>query len=478
MGGTSGRVRADGGDMTWFLLAPPGSATMRGRLAAAGLRDAGGAPPGGEPGVVVVGDAGAGCDPAWFVGAPGRVLVAVAPGAAVDPWVLLACGAADVVRLDGEDLRPVLDRLARWDDVDALVGAEQARAGVVGGSARWRLFLRDLVEVARWSAAPVLLVGETGAGKEVAAGIVHRVDPRRREHALVLLDCTTVVPTLAGSEFFGHERGAFTGATTAHEGAFSRVDGGTLFLDEVGELPAELQAALLRVVQEGTYQPVGGSRRRRTDFRLVAATNRDLRAGGFRTDLYHRLAATTLRVPALRERPDDVLPLFRHFLAEQRAADRHGARRPGAEVPDGPEVAPEVAEALRVRDWPGNVRELRQLAARVSARHVGGGPVTPGDLPPEDRPAPSAPVETGPAPGAPTWERQLDVAVRAALRAGLGLQELKARTADVATRVALEPGGDKAAAARLLGVSRRALDYRSAALDRDQRDGPSSEASS
>ncbi|MBO3095182.1 sigma-54-dependent transcriptional regulator [Cellulomonas dongxiuzhuiae] len=487
--------------MAWFRVAAPCDAATRARLTAAGLRDADAADADGrgvapdEPGVVLLTDPHAAPDPARLAERPGRVLVALAPGVDVDPWSLLACGAADVVHLTGGDLRPVLDRLSRWQDVDELVRAEARRAGAIGTSSAWRLFLRDLVEVARWSTAPVLLLGETGAGKELAAHIVHRVDLRRRERELVLLDCTTVVPTLSGSEFFGHEKGAFTGAATAHEGAFARADGGTLFLDEVGELPAALQAALLRVVQEGTYQTVGGTRRRRTDFRLVAATHRDLRTEGFRADLYHRLAATTLRVPPLRERRDDVLPLFRHFLAEQRlggdvAAARH---RPSVEArgraADAPEVSREVADALRGHDWPGNVRELRQLAARVAARHVGDGPVTPGDLPPEDRPvravtAPTvtAPTVTAPHPSSLTagspWESGLESAVRGALSAGVGLQELKARTADVATRVALDVGGGTVAAARLLGVSRRALGYRTAAQARPQPTDPSSDASS
>ena len=479
--------------MAWFRVPAPGRRPLRARLTAAGLRDATDDAdlPADEPGVVVLSRAQDVVDPACLAHRPGRVVVALAPGVDVDPWSLLACGAADVVRLGGDDLGPVLDRLTRWQDVDVLVRAEAARTGVVGVSPAWQLFVRDLVEVAHWSSAPVLLVGETGVGKEVAAHVVHRVDARRRERELVLLDCTTVVPTLAGSEFFGHEKGAFTGATTAHEGAFARADGGTLFLDEVGELPPVLQAALLRVVQEGTYQTVGGTRRRRTDFRLVAATNRDLRADGFRADLYHRLAATTLRVPPLRERRDDVLPLFRHFLAEQRARGGGGpARRPAGGGPgrprdDGPELSPEVADALCRHDWPGNVRELRQLAVRVAARHVGDGPVTPGDLPPEDRPraAVAAVTAPGPAvvpqdvPGVP-WEHGLEGAVRDALRAGVGLKELKARTADLATRVALDVGGGTLAAARLLGVSRRALDYRTAAQDRPQPTEPSSDTSS
>ncbi|WP_421741635.1 sigma 54-interacting transcriptional regulator [Cellulomonas sp.] len=458
--------------MAWFRLASsPRSAPLRARLLAAGLRDADARTPEasteGAPGVVVLAEASTLGGPVWPADASGRVLVAALPGVRVDPWGLLARGAADVVHLDGDDdLAPVLDRLTRWEAVDRLVTSGEVTATSVGTSTRWRDFLRELVEVARFSRSPVLLTGETGVGKEVAARLVHRLDPRRSGGDLVLIDCTTVVPTLAGSEFFGHERGAFTGATAAHEGAFARADGGTLFLDEVGELPTGLQAALLRVVQEGTYQTVGGTHRRRTDFRLVAATHRDLQADGFRADLYHRLAASHLHVPPLRARREDVVPLFRYFLAEQCADGR------------APDVVPEVAAALEEREFPGNVRELRQVAARVAARHVGEGPVTPGDLPPEDRPVGSTDDSPGPA---DRWERGLEGAVRDALRAGVGLKELKARTADVATRAALDIAGGSGAAAHLLGVSRRALDYRTAALERDhaaRSTDPSSEASS
>jgi DNA-binding NtrC family response regulator len=405
----------------------------------------------------------------------GRLLVVLAAPDAADPWELLRAGAADVVTgASSVDVRGLQARLDRWAAVDALVDSEQVRTSAVGQSPAWRDALRNVVEIARFTTSPVLLTGETGTGKEVVARLVHELDPRPRRGELVLVDCTTVVPSLSGSEFFGHEKGAFTGASTSRAGAFERADGGTLFLDEVGELPAPMQAELLRVVQEGAYKRVGGSQWQSTRFRLIAATNRDLfreqDEGRFRRDLYYRLAAATVRLPPLRDRPEDVLPLFRHFLA---------ATLPGRVEP---EVEPSVAALLLVRRSTGNVRDLRQLAVRVASRHVGPGPITPGDIPPDDRPPaqdgdrdleelPMAvppqgrPPGPGPADGSHdvvAWTGQLEQVVREALRAGTGLKELRAAVGDVATRVALDEARTSGEAARLLGVSRRAVEYRRA----------------
>jgi transcriptional regulator with GAF, ATPase, and Fis domain len=307
--------------------------------------------------------------------------------------------------------------------------------------------------VARFTAASVLLTGESGTGKELVARLVHELDPRPAKGELVVVDCTTVVPTLSGSEFFGHERGAFTGAVAARDGAFALANRGTLFLDEVGELPVQLQSELLRVVQEGTYKRVGSNAWQTTSFRLICATNRDLAeeqaAGRFRRDFYYRIAAATVRLPPLRERKADTLPLFSHFLAEL---------RPGQQVPG---LDPVVRELLLRREFPGNVRDLRQLALRVSNRHVGAGPVSAGDIPEEDRPA------AGPSRGFDGFE--LDEPVRHGLADGKGLRELREAAADAAVRVALEEaGGNLRQAAVRLGVTDRALQLRRAGW-RDRR---------
>jgi transcriptional regulator with PAS, ATPase and Fis domain len=256
------------------------------------------------------------------------------------------------------------------------------------------------------------------------------------------------VAELSGSEFFGHERGSYTGAAGAREGAFALADGGTLFLDEIGELPLGLQAQLLRVVQERTYKPVGGNTWRKTDFRLVCATNRDLAAevgrGTFRRDLYYRLASSVCTLPPLRERQEDILPLFRHFMH---------AEAPDREVPS---LDPDLRTYVLHRDYPGNVRDLRQLVSRILQRHAGGGVVTVGDLPPDERPG-SGRTED--------WRNgSFEDAVRRALSVGAHLKDIGKAAEDVAVRLAVthEEGNLQRAASRL-GVTDRALQLRRSA---------------
>jgi transcriptional regulator with GAF, ATPase, and Fis domain len=286
------------------------------------------------------------------------------------------------------------------------------------------------------------------------AKLLHSLDARERKRDLVVLDCTTVVRELSGSEFFGHERGAYTGAAGPRDGAFALADGGTLFLDEVGELPLPLQAQLLRVVQEKTYKRVGGNRWERTDFRLVCATNRDLghevAQGGFRADLYYRIASVVCCMPPLRDRPEDVIPLFRHFWSQL---------RPGREPP---ELDDAVREWLQARDYPGNVRDLKQLTARIAYRHVGPGPVTVGDLPPEERP------DRGPCPE--EWrDDAFELAIRRALAQGMGLKEIGRITSETAIRIAVgDEEGNLQRAARRLGITDRALQMRRAAERREE----------
>ncbi|MGZ6028983.1 MAG: sigma 54-interacting transcriptional regulator [Myxococcaceae bacterium] len=204
----------------------------------------------------------------------------------------------------------------------------------------------------------VLILGETGTGKELFARALHQAS-RRRGKPLVKVNCAAIPAALIESEFFGHERGAFTGATARRDGRFTLADGGTIFLDEVGELPLELQGKLLRVLQEGEFEPVGSSRTRKVDVRVVAATNRDLgkavAEGKFREDLFYRLSVFPLVVPALRERGDDVVLLAEEF-ARQFAA-RAGKRL----LPLGPDAA----GRLRAYAWPGNVRELQNVIERA-----------------------------------------------------------------------------------------------------------------
>jgi DNA-binding NtrC family response regulator len=230
--------------------------------------------------------------------------------------------------------------------------------GLVGASMPMRQVLRFLTRFASRE-TPVLVEGETGTGKELAAHAVHQLS-RRRDKPFVAVNCGALSPELAMSELFGHEAGSFTGAMSRHRGAFEQAGGGTLFLDEVGELPLVVQAALLRVLETGCVRRVGAERETTTDVRLVAATNRELmaevRRGRFRQDLYHRLAVLRVRMPALRERPDDLPELARVLL------ERSGSRQV---------LSDDALAALRGHDWTGNVRELRNVLEHASAMAEG-----------------------------------------------------------------------------------------------------------
>jgi len=365
-------------------------------------------------------------------------------------WSLLRNGAADVIRWDGGDAvcTAVAARLQRWTQVDSLMASPVVCANLIGKSPAWRRVLRELVEVARCTDAPVLITGESGTGKELAARLIHTLDTRPNKGELVIVDCTTIMPELSGSEFFGHERGAFTGAIGARDGAFAAAHGGTLFLDEVGELPASMQAQLLRVIQERTYKRVGGNQWLKTDFRLVCATNRNLPAemhsGAFRADLFYRIAGWCCELPPLRRRREDVLSLAMHFLRDQAGANA------------APQLDEAVQRYLLQRDYPGNVRDLRQLMARIRVRHVGNGPITVGDLPDHERPCDDA--------AEPQWRGgEFDNAVRRAVCMGVKLKELGHYATETAIRLALEEeDGNLQRAARRLGVTDRALQMRRA----------------
>jgi len=383
-----------------------------------------------------------------------RVLtVALTPSALAGggAWSLLRSGASDVFAWNhsAEPAKEIAARVERWKEVDDIVQSTLVRENLVGQSPAWIGVLRQIVEVARFTDASVLVTGESGTGKELIARLIHTLDTRKNKGELVISDCTTIVPELSGSEFFGHERGAFTGAVATRDGAFALANGGTLFLDEVGELPATLQAELLRVVQERTYKRVGSNTWQKTDFRLIAATNRNLldeqSAGRFRRDLYYRIAACTCHLPPLRERREDILPLVRYFIQQQRSDDP-------TELPLELDAA--VRDYLLARDYPGNVRDLKQLVTRMLLRHVGPGPITVGDIPEDERPAADFEI--------PDWRGNgFDHAIQMALQQGLGLKEIGRAAEDVAERIALEEAeGNLQRAAAKLGVTDRALQMR------------------
>ncbi|NVM57216.1 MAG: sigma-54-dependent Fis family transcriptional regulator [Desulfobacterales bacterium] len=235
--------------------------------------------------------------------------------------------------------------------------------GIVGNSAQMRACL-DLLTQAASTDASVLITGETGTGKELFAQAIHANSSRANKN-FVVVDCAAIPETLVESMLFGHIKGAFTGADKAQEGLISQADGGTLFLDEVGELPPLVQKAFLRVLQEHRFRPVGGRREIESDFRLVAATNRDLekmtQRRRFRNDLLFRLRSMTIELPPLRERLEDIKDLVFYYMPK--LCERYGTEPKG--------FSPEFFEAPAAYDWPGNVRELVNVLERVlvSARH-------------------------------------------------------------------------------------------------------------
>jgi DNA-binding NtrC family response regulator len=286
---------------------------------------------------------------------PGVPLLAVserdAAAAAVD---LMKAGAADFVVLRrGDEVLAALCGLGADEPPAGGGPVPEALAGLIGGS-RAMEEVRALVQTAARTEAHVLIEGETGTGKEVAARAIHALG-RRSAGPFVPLNCAAVPEALAESEFFGHARGAFTGALQERPGALRLADRGTLFLDEVEDLPLALQAKLLRVVQDREVRPLGGSALRRVDVRIVAASNRDLRrmveAGEFRRDLYYRLRVLAIPLPALRERREDIPRLVTHFV--QRFNRQHGTR---FTTP-----APHLLRPMLEHAWPGNVRELENL---------------------------------------------------------------------------------------------------------------------
>jgi DNA-binding NtrC family response regulator len=296
---------------------------------------------------------------------------------------------------------------------------------LVGNSAAMKRVMALIEQVAPTSAS-VLILGESGTGKELLARLLHYWSDRVGR-PFVAVNLKAFADGVVESELFGHEKGAFTGAVAARPGCFERAHGGTLFLDEIGEIGPDVQAKLLRVTQDGEVLPVGGTRPRRIDVRLVTATNRVLRdevaAGRFREDLYFRLNVIPVQLSPLRERPDDVLPLARHFLARH-AAD---AGRPLT-------LSPEAEEALRRHAWAGNVRELENAIERavVLARDAA---ITPEDLLLE-----AGSRSPARAAGGGTLQEALDGAAAARIRAALAAAD-----------------GERTAAARALGVDRTTL---------------------
>jgi two-component system response regulator AtoC len=300
--------------------------------------------------------------------------------------------------------------------------------GIVGASAKIQEVLR-MISRLKDTRTPVLIAGESGTGKELVARAIHFRGPYANR-PFVAVDCGSLVPTLIESELFGYEKGAFTGALKSKTGLFQSANGGTIFLDEIGELPLELQAKLLRVLQEKEVRPVGSNQKVKVDVRVIAATNRDLEAeyrnGTFRKDLYFRLNVVTVHLPSLRERRSDIPMLVHWFL------DRYA---PG----DSVQVTSAAIKCLLQYDWPGNVRELENSIERAIAlgdRRT----IDISDLPPTISSASSSPDAGLELPASSLTSTDLEDIERATIQ-----------------RVFEQVKGDKALAGKMLGISRATL---------------------
>ena len=310
------------------------------------------------------------------------------------------------------------------------VSTEENLDGIIVDSAKIQDVLR-MISRLKDTRTPVLIAGESGTGKELVARAIHFRGAMAKT-PFVAVDCGSLVPTLMESELFGYEKGAFTGATKSKSGLFHAADGGTIFLDEIGELPLEMQAKLLRVLQEKEVRPVGSNDRVNVDVRVVAATNRDLeaayRAGTFRKDLYFRLNVVTVHLPALRDRRSDIPILVHHFLDHLATGENV-------------QVTSAAMKSLLQYDWPGNVRELENCIARaitLGDRHV----IDAHDLPPAIRTDQgSAAGFSGGQPDAPSFSTP-------------ALAEMERVTI---LRVFEQARGDKALAGKMLGISRATL---------------------
>jgi two-component system response regulator AtoC len=306
------------------------------------------------------------------------------------------------------------------------VSNETQLDGIVGSSAKIQDMLK-MISRLKETRTPVLITGESGTGKELIARAMHYRGPLARM-PFIAVDCGSLVPTLMESELFGHEKGSFTGAMKTKSGLFQAANGGTIFLDEIGELPLEMQAKLLRVLQEKEIRPVGSNTKVPVDVRVIAATNRNLeesyRGGTFRKDLFFRLNVVAIHSPALRERKSDIPQLVHHFL------DRYA---PGETI----QVTPAAMKSFLQYDWPGNVRELENCVARAIALgdHM---TIDVADLPPAISELETAEAETGESSSLSTT----------------ALADLERITI---LRVFEQAGGDKARAGRMLGISRATL---------------------
>ena len=340
-----------------------------------------------------------------------------------------------------EEVKLILQRMAEKvrlvaerDFLRDRLSTETQLNDITGSSAKIQDVLRMIARL-KDTRTPVLITGESGTGKELVARAIHfRGSFSKRP--FVAVDCGALVPTLIESELFGYEKGAFTGALKSKAGLFQAANGGTIFLDEIGELPLEMQAKLLRVLQEKEVRPVGSNDRHKVDVRVIAATNRDLetayKAGTFRKDLFFRLNVVTIHLPPLRERKSDVPSLVRCFLLDQ--------------SPETPiQVLPEAMRCLLQYDWPGNVRELQNCIERaIALGNKQSIDIT--DLPPV--------IQEARKTASPLPSEVFSMTAEEASGSATDLQDIERMTIQ---RVFEQVGGDKVLAGRMLGISRATL---------------------
>ncbi|WP_375773500.1 sigma-54 dependent transcriptional regulator [Archangium gephyra] len=373
------------------------------------------------------------------------VIIITAHGTVDSAVEAIKAGAFDYITKPYEqaELSAVIAKAAKAHDVaQRSVRADaKARAAIIGESPQLQDVFKIIDKVAD-TPSTVLINGESGTGKELIASALHGASSRR-DKPFIKINCAAIPHNLLESELFGYERGAFTGAVTSKPGRFELADGGTLFLDEIGEIPVEMQVKLLRALQEGEFERVGGIKTTRVDVRLIAATNRDLQAeieaGRFRKDLYYRLAVVPIVLPPLRERRADIPMLAGHFVEKYN-------RKLNKKI-EG--ISDDAMALLQAYNWPGNIRELENLIERVLL-FADGPSITAKDLP--------EPVRQGSGTPAPA----LSAAPLEAATGEGGLKDIVRMKAaelekDLITKALEETGGNVTRAARLLQISRKSL---------------------
>jgi transcriptional regulator with GAF, ATPase, and Fis domain len=340
-----------------------------------------------------------------------------------------------------EPFDALAERLNKWVTIDKLLSSPVIRNRIAGQCVATVTMLRSVIEVAFFSTNNVLILGERGVGKEQIAHIIHDLDTRKDKGDLVMMDCATLKKELSGSELFGHDRGAFTGADYSREGAVALADKGSFFMDEITELPLSLQSEFLRVIQEGTYKKVGSNIWKHSAFRLISATNRDPKKsvtdGEFRHDLLDRIETTGIYVPGLNDRKEDIPDIIDFFMRKNFRDEI-------------PVIEKEVYDLLGRRNYPGNIRELKNILSNIFLKYSGKGPITLGDLPIPDPDESQLPIFDN------WFERKEFVeALNNAIDAGYNLKKIEEIIQSMATTITLQRVRKNKEASKILGKSER-----------------------